>query len=62
MQSPLPSASAATDPKSVKVSIATGTGVNIDWNDGHNTGIYSFDHLRKICACDQCKAVKPLAS
>jgi len=28
----------------------------IEWSDGHNTGIYSYDHLRKICPCDQCKA------
>jgi DUF971 family protein len=30
--------------------------IRIDWNDGHNTGIYSFDHLRKICGCAECKA------
>jgi DUF971 family protein len=29
--------------------------IRIDWNDGHNTGIYSFDHLRKICPCEPCK-------
>ena len=29
--------------------------IRIDWSDGHNTGIYSFDHLRKICSCAQCK-------
>src|SRR5690348_15576295 len=23
--------------------------VRIHWSDGHNTGIYSYDHLRKIC-------------
>ena len=28
--------------------------IRIDWNDGHNTGIYSFDHLRKICPCRTC--------
>jgi DUF971 family protein len=26
----------------------------IFWNDGHSTGIYSFDHLRGICLCPQC--------
>jgi DUF971 family protein len=25
--------------------------IQIFWNDGHSTGIYSFDHLRKICPC-----------
>ena len=25
------------------------------WNDGHSTGIYSFEHLRDICPCPQCR-------
>jgi DUF971 family protein len=29
--------------------------VRIFWNDGHSTGIYSFDHLRNICPCDECR-------
>jgi DUF971 family protein len=29
--------------------------IRIDWSDGHNTGIYSFDHLRRICPCEECK-------
>jgi DUF971 family protein len=32
--------------------------VRIDWSDGHNTGIYSFDHLRKICNCAECSGVR----
>lgn len=32
--------------------------IRIDWNDGHNTGIYSFDHLRRICPCGACKAAR----
>lgn len=30
--------------------------IRIAWNDGHSTGIYSFDHFRKICPCEECKA------
>lgn len=30
--------------------------LKFDWSDGHNTGIYSFDALRKLCECPQCKA------
>ena len=30
--------------------------IRIDWSDGHNTGIYSYEHLRKICPCAECKA------
>lgn len=29
--------------------------MRISWNDGHNTGIYSYDHLREICPCPVCK-------
>ena len=28
------------------------------WNDGHTTGIYSFEHLRGICPCAQCRSEK----
>lgn len=30
--------------------------VQISFNDGHNTGIFSYEHLRHICPCDQCRA------
>ena len=29
--------------------------IRILWNDGHQTGIYSFDHLRAICPCPVCR-------
>ena len=28
--------------------------LQIDFNDGHTTGIYSFDFLRTICSCEDC--------
>jgi DUF971 family protein len=28
--------------------------IRIDWSDGHNSGIYSYEHLRSICQCKQC--------
>lgn len=30
--------------------------VRVYWNDNHNSGIYSFDYLRKICPCAECRA------
>jgi DUF971 family protein len=30
--------------------------VQINFNDGHNTGIFSYDHLRTICPCRECAA------
>jgi DUF971 family protein len=29
--------------------------IRINWSDGHNTGIYSYDHLRRICPCEECR-------
>jgi DUF971 family protein len=29
--------------------------LNIAWNDGHASGIYSWDYLREICQCDECR-------
>ncbi len=29
--------------------------IRINWSDGHNTGIYSYEHLRNICQCAQCQ-------
>ncbi|HEX8986008.1 MAG TPA: DUF971 domain-containing protein [Bryobacteraceae bacterium] len=26
------------------------------WNDGHNTGIYSWELFRRICPCAECRA------
>jgi DUF971 family protein len=28
--------------------------IQIHFSDGHTTGIYSFEHLREICPCEQC--------
>ena len=30
--------------------------VQINFNDGHATGIFSYDHLRTICPCAECAA------
>lgn len=30
--------------------------VRLKWNDGHDTGLYSFAHLRDICPCAACQA------
>jgi DUF971 family protein len=28
--------------------------VQINFNDGHNTGIFSYDYLRSVCPCPEC--------
>jgi len=30
--------------------------LQISWNDGHSSGIYSWEHFRRICPCEACKA------
>ena len=29
--------------------------IRINWSDGHSSGIYSYDHFRSICQCEECK-------
>lgn len=29
--------------------------ISFTWNDGHSSGIYSWDFLRRHCTCDTCK-------
>lgn len=29
-------------------------GLSFRWGDGHETGIYRFEYLRRLCACDAC--------
>jgi DUF971 family protein len=44
---------AVADPKSVKVHLKAGTGVEIEWKDGHVSS-YSFPYLRDACPCALC--------
>jgi DUF971 family protein len=44
----------APDPKSVRVEKTAGTGVDIDWSDGH-VSHYSFQFLRDACPCALCE-------
>lgn len=30
--------------------------IQIDWSDGHQTGIYPFRRLRELCECEICTA------
>ncbi len=29
--------------------------INFVWSDGHDSGIYSFDYLRSLCPCIECR-------
>ncbi len=43
-------------PKIVDAEVVGRYAIRILWSDGHNTGIYSYNHLREICPCAECKA------
>ncbi len=30
--------------------------LNIAWTDGHRSGIYTFEYLRSLCPCEECRA------
>ncbi len=30
--------------------------LSFTWSDGHSTGIYSFDFLRRLCPCGVCRS------
>ena len=32
--------------------------ISLTWQDGHNTGIYSFRLLRQLCPCEACGGAK----
>ena len=38
----------------VDVKLAGNWGMTPTWSDGHHTGIYSWEYLRKACPCDAC--------
>jgi DUF971 family protein len=42
------------DPKSVKVHLTSGKGVDIEWKDGHLSS-YTFPYLRDACPCALCQ-------
>jgi|SRR5450432_142708 DUF971 family protein len=42
------------DPKSVKVHLTSGAGVDIEWTDGHHSH-YAFIFLRDACPCALCE-------
>jgi DUF971 family protein len=47
------------DPSPLKYSLAGASTVGsyamqLQWGDGHSTGIYTWEHLRSLCECPKC--------
>jgi DUF971 family protein len=43
-------------PRAVSAQAVGNYAIQITFNDGHATGIYSFEYLRHICPCAECAA------
>src|SRR5690606_24899360 len=33
-------------------------GIQLAWSNGHSTGIYGYEYLRRICPCPECEQVR----
>ena len=38
----------------LKIDLVGRYAISIQWSDGHQTGIYSFALLRRLCSCTEC--------
>ncbi len=38
----------------VQIGVVGRYAISIQWSDGHDTGIYSYDTLRQLCPCAVC--------
>jgi DUF971 family protein len=46
------------DQELVRIEPVGNYAVSLAWQDGHNTGIYSFRLLRELCPCGACGGAK----
>ena len=42
----------------VSVGLVGGYGLQVQWSDGHATGIYTFERLRHACPCEACRTAR----
>jgi ATP-binding protein involved in chromosome partitioning len=49
-------ATVRADVRPSSVALVGGYGLRIQWSDGHATGIYTFERLRRSCPCEACRA------
>jgi DUF971 family protein len=47
--------SVAVDVQPMSLELVGSYGLRIRWSDGHDTGIYTFELLRKCCGCPRCR-------
>ena len=44
----------AADTELANVSVVGRYALNLEWGDGHQTGIYTYRYLRELCPCTEC--------
>jgi ATP-binding protein involved in chromosome partitioning len=54
----LDDAAVPADVKPLKIQSVGRYAIQIDWSDGHSTGIYPFRRLRALCRCEACSATQ----
>jgi DUF971 family protein len=42
-------------PRPIEVTSVGKYALKFKWNDGHEAGIYSWDYLRRVCQCSDCR-------
>ncbi len=52
-------ASVPADVHPLKIESVGRYAIQVEWSDGHSTGIYPFERLRALCGCDVCAAQAP---
>jgi len=45
-------------PRPLEVTPVGKYAIRFKWNDGHESGIYSWDYLRRMCLCDACLSAR----
>lgn len=43
------------DIQPVRIESVGNYAIRIEWDDGHDTGIYAFEYLRELCPCSDCR-------
>ena len=44
--------------KLAEISAVGNYAIQFAWQDGHNTGIYTFDYLKSLCPCPECNRLQ----
>jgi ATP-binding protein involved in chromosome partitioning len=58
-QEKLDPASVPADVRPIAIHPVGRYAIQIDWSDGHSTGIYPFRRLRELCGCASCAGSPP---